>query len=743
MATIHQQEVQYNVQNIATPAATSAALNSSADHDFVRVRALYSYTAQNNDDLNFLKGDILFVMSDINEPWCLAVHSKSKQQGYIPGNYFVKDDGSPQSLDAWYNISRREADEKLIAEGLERGAYILRPSSAPQNFALSIRTDEMKSNGQKNWVVKHYKIRRADNGAYFISDARPFRTVQDLLEFYKTEPAGLCCVLTVPWPRQYKPPADSRQCIRKVDDLDKGSSGSVPLATRNNFIEVAVKTHLPNYSVKDDGSPHDLDAWYNITREWANKELRAVGLERGTFILRPTSEPQNFALSIRVDEMKSNGQKNWVVKHYKICRAENGAYFISDARPFRTVQDLLEFYKTKPAGLCCVLTVPCPGSVLLDAWFKINHFEAKKKLSAAGLERGTYILRPSLYPQNFELYIRTDEMNSYGQKNWVVKHYTIRRADNGAYFINDARPFHTVQDLLEFYKTKPDGLCCVLTVPCPRQYKPPADFRQFEVNPQCIRAHCVLGRGSFGTVSLASWNSSFTVAVKTLLPGTDKSKLIDEARTMHKLNHSRIMRLLGICTWPKNKPILITEFMSNGALNTFLRSKYGRKMRLDDLLDIMAQVCDGMAYLETHDVIHRDLRAANILVAGNNSVKVADFGLARNSKETSGLEDFPIKWTAPEAGLQKKFSVKSDVWSFGVLIYEIVTYGGTPYPSMQNQKVLSMVSKGYRMPKPTMLTKPCPDKLYTVMKDCWNQDPDRRPTFPYLKDTFTNWSNST
>ncbi|KAL3315846.1 hypothetical protein Ciccas_005516, partial [Cichlidogyrus casuarinus] len=479
IARINQQLVQanqYSVQSIATPAATPAASNSSAIHDFVRVRALYSYAARNNDDLNFNKGDILFVTSDINEPWWLAVHSKSKQQGYIPSNYFVKDDGSPQSLDAWYNISRREADKKLIAVGLERGAYILRPSSAPQNFALSIRTDEMKSNGQKNWVVKHYKIRRADNGAYFI---------------------------------------------------------------------------------------------------------------------------------------------------------------------------------------------------------------------------------------------------------------------------NDARPFHTVQDLLEFYKTKPDGLCCVLTVPCPRRYKPPADFRQFEVNRQCIRKVRDLGKGSFGSVFLATWNNSIEVAVKTHLPSTDISKFIDEARTMHKLNHPRIVRLLGICTQPENEPIfIITELMSKGALNTFLRSEDGRKLRLDDLLDMMAQVCDGMAYLEARDVLHRDLRAANILVDEDNSVKVSDFGLARDSKETSGHARFPIKWTAPEAALQEKFSVKSDVWSFGVLIYEIVTYGDAPYPSMQNREVLSMVSKGYRMPKPTMPEKPCPDELYTVMNECWNQDPDRRPTFAYLKDIFTNWSNS-
>ncbi len=141
----------------------------------------------------------------------------------------------------------------------------------------------------------------------------------------------------------------------------------------------------------------------------------------------------------------------------------------------------------------------------------------------------------------------------------------------------------------------------------------------------------------------------------------------------------------------------------------------------------------GMAYLEEHNFLHRDLAARNILVGEGNVCKVADFGLARIIKEDiynprEGTK-FPIKWTAPEAALFSRFSIKSDVWSFGIVISEVVTKGAMPYPGMNNRQVLEAVERGYRMPKP----EGTPEPLYNIMLTCWKHEAEDRPTFDSLK----------
>ena len=203
-----------------------------------------------------------------------------------------------------------------------------------------------------------------------------------------------------------------------------------------------------------------------------------------------------------------------------------------------------------------------------------------------------------------------------------------------------------------------------------------------------------------------------------------------------------MFQLYAICS--DSEPIyIVTEFMCHGSLLDFLTKGEGQNLQVPSIIDSAAQVASGMFFLESSGYIHRDLAARNILVGENYICKVADFGLARliEDDEYNAREGarFPIKWTAPEAALYNRFTIKSDVWSFGILLAEMITKGRVPYPGMANAEVLAQVERGYRMPKPPG----CPDGLYKIMLDCWNKDPERRPTFEFLRSQLEDFFVST
>jgi len=218
----------------------------------------------------------------------------------------------------------------------------------------------------------------------------------------------------------------------------------------------------------------------------------------------------------------------------------------------------------------------------------------------------------------------------------------------------------------------------------------------------------------------------------------DPEAFRQEAEVMKTLRHPRLVSLYGVCY---SEPLMIvTEFMVNGSLLTYLKEKDGRNCTIPQLIDMGAQVAQGMAYIERMNYVHRDVRADNMLVGNHGVVKVADFGLARILDQ--GIYDpahtntkFPIKWTAPEAALYYKFSIKSDVWSFGVLLTEIITKGRTPYPGMNNRQTLEYVESGNRMTQPQV----CPDHLWSITWSCWNEDPMRRPTFESLQNQLEDF----
>ena len=261
-----------------------------------------------------------------------------------------------------------------------------------------------------------------------------------------------------------------------------------------------------------------------------------------------------------------------------------------------------------------------------------------------------------------------------------------------------------------------------------------AQLDEWEIDRTTLRFDKKLGVGNFSEVWLGLWNDSSPVFIKKLEPGiVEVTDFVTEVQVMKKLRHQNLLQLYGMCTL--EEPILIiTESMKHGALLDYLCKGEGRNLKLPEMIGIAAQIAGGMAYLEEHSYIHRDLAARNVLVGDDNLCKVADFGLARVFKEDiyNPREDikFPIKWTAPEAVLHNKFSTKSDVWSFGIVIYELLTKGRIPYPGMTNAETLiAVVKRGYRIPSPDN----CPDALYSIILSCWKFNADDRPTFEFLK----------
>ncbi|XP_024914968.1 tyrosine-protein kinase HCK [Cynoglossus semilaevis] len=379
----------------------------------------------------------------------------------------------------------------------------------------------------------------------------------------------------------------------------------------------------------------------------------------------------------------------------------------------------------------------------VEEWFfkGVSRKDAERQLQAPGNKVGSFMIRDSETTKgSYSLSVRDNDM----QSGVTVKHYKIRTLDNGGFYISPRITFVTLQELVNHYKKQGDGLCQNLTTPCV-SLKPemPWEKDAWEIPRSSLKLDKKLGAGQFGEVWMATYNKHTKVAVKTMKPGSmSVEAFMAEANLMKTLQHDKLVRLHAVVT--KEEPIyIITEYMEKGSLLDFLKSDEGNRIQLPKLIDFSAQTAEGMAYIEQRNYIHRDLRAANILVSKALVCKIADFGLARiiEDNEYTAREGakFPIKWTAPEAINYGSFTIKSDVWSFGVLLTEIISYGRTPYPGMTNPEVIRFLEKGSRMQR----LESWPRELYDIMMQCWKNKPEERPTFDYLQSVLGDFYTAT
>ncbi|KAL1115765.1 hypothetical protein AAG570_006055 [Ranatra chinensis] len=265
-----------------------------------------------------------------------------------------------------------------------------------------------------------------------------------------------------------------------------------------------------------------------------------------------------------------------------------------------------------------------------------------------------------------------------------------------------------------------------------------------------------------------------TVAVKTLKDNAttgELSDLLSEYQLLKEIAHPNVIRLLGACTTPGQPVYVIIEFCALGSLRNYLRKSRNvnppdpgepeTEPRVDvtpkDILSFAWQICKGMSYLTEIKLVHRDLAARNILLAAGKMCKISDFGLTRDVYEddtylkksrgraltgtrlaTLLVVEFllsfpvPVKWMALESLSDQVYTSKSDVWSFGVVVWELVTLGSSPYPGVPAHSLFQLLRNGYRMQRPNN----CSQHLYDLMKRCWAEEPSERPSFMELTDKF-------
>ncbi|XP_078115101.1 megakaryocyte-associated tyrosine-protein kinase isoform X2 [Sander vitreus] len=361
-------------------------------------------------------------------------------------------------------------------------------------------------------------------------------------------------------------------------------------------------------------------------------------------------------------------------------------------------------------------------SLSLMPWFhgKISGPDAVCQLQPA--EDGLFLVRESIrHPGDYVLCVSV---------SGDVVHYRVIYQDNKL-TIDNTQYFYNLIDMIEFYSKNKGSIATTLLKPKQKQGAKSAELELSKsgwlLDITKLKLGDNIGEGEFGAVYEGDYMGQ-RVAVKTIKCDVTAQAFLQETTVMTKLQHKNLVRLLGVIL---HKGLhIVTELMAKGNLVNFLRTRGRSVVNSVQLLCFALDVCEGMEYLESKKFVHRDLAARNVLVSDDSMAKVSDFGLTKVDSKVSDNAKLPVKWTAPEALKKEKFSTKSDVWSYGVLLWEIFSYGRQPYPKMSLKEVKERVEGGYRMEAP----EDCPPSVYSLMRICWEQEPRRRPAFHKLRE---------
>uniref|UniRef100_I3M6P2 Tyrosine-protein kinase n=1 Tax=Ictidomys tridecemlineatus TaxID=43179 RepID=I3M6P2_ICTTR len=603
------------------------------------------------------------------------------------------------------NITREEAEDYLVQGGMTDGLYLLRQSrNYLGGFALSV------AHGRK---AHHYTIEREINGTYAISGGRNHSSPADLCQYHSQESDGLICLLTKPFNR----PPGVQPKTGPFEDLKENLIREYVKQTWNlqgQALEQAIISQKPQLEKLIATTAHEKMPWFhgNISRDESEQIVLIGSKTNGKFLIRARDNNGSYALCL-LHEGK--------VLHYRIDKDKTGKLSIPDGKKFDTLWQLVEHYSYKPDGLLRVLTVPCQ---------KIGAQMAHQQ-------------GPTAHPVSW---------SAGGIISRIKSYYLPKRDGRKASPSPRTRP----ESAASFNPYEPErGHWCG-----PQIEAMPMDTEVYEspyADPEEIRPKEVyldrnlltledkeLGSGNFGTVKKGYYQMKKvvkTVAVKILKNEANdpalKDELLAEANVMQQLDNPYIVRMIGICeaeSW-----MLVMEMAELGPLNKYLQQN--RHVKDKNIIELVHQVSMGMKYLEECNFVHRDLAARNVLLVTQHYAKISDFGLSKalqadeNYYKAQTHGKWPVKWYAPECINYYKFSSKSDVWSFGVLMWEAFSYGQKPYRGMKGSEVTAMLEKGERMGCP----QGCPREMYDLMNLCWTYEVDKRPGFVAVELRLRNY----
>ncbi|KAM9480196.1 tyrosine-protein kinase ZAP-70-like isoform 1-T1 [Salvelinus alpinus] len=598
------------------------------------------------------------------------------------------------------SISRSEAEEHLKLAGMADGLFLLRQClRSLGGYVVSLVWD---------LDFHHYSVEKQLNGTYCIAGGKPHCGPAELCEFYSKDSDGLVCNLKKPCLRSPDNPIRAgvfdnlrdnmlREYVRQTWNLE------------GEAMEQAIISQAPQLEKLIATTAHERMPWYHgkIPRQEGERRLYSRAQPDGKFLVRDREESGTFALSLVYGK---------TAYHYQILHDKSGKYSMPEGTKFDTVWQVdcsLSFNKLVQMFYVCYFmfkftTLSIPSTLQLVEYLKMK-------------------------PDGLVTVLREPCVNRNNAKQTPVVP-SGRRSRTNRYTPPPGVPLGCSTEV----NTSPPTDRQMLPMDCSEfvnPYHDPNDLKKFFINREQLMIDEVeLGSGNFGCVKKGVFktNKGHTdVAIKVLKSENEKlvkDEMMREAEIMHQLSNPYIVRMLGLCQ--AECLMLVMEMASAGPLNKFLSTNRD-KVTVENIVGLMHQVSMGMKYLEEKNFVHRDLAARNVLLVNQQFAKISDFGLSKalgadnNYYKARTAGKWPLKWYAPECMNFHKFSSKSDVWSFGVTMWEAFSFGGKPYKKMKGPEVISFIASGSRMECPSG----CPDKMYALMKDCWTYKHEDRPGF--------------